>query len=369
VVLVVVLAAILSGAIAPRAAASAGVGRRVSVGLFGDSVTEGIVIPDFQREGLAAALTRQETHYGFRAGGLGVVAVNQYQWRFSSYRILGLAPTTKAGWVLVGAQEGAEVEPGTDGPSGYSAVTVSPMATVTTVVPNPDVEVMYTTSTLPCAFTVTSGTRSWTIDTYNPSDVGLMAAEYPITLGAGSHRLTVHGSSCGLAFDGVVSQKPVAPGTTQMQIDNDGHSGRMPGTDLAPRVEQAIVEQQYKVSVLLYGYIGSLVVSRGYTADAYVSALSTRARLARLNRGSCLIVAPTPMEGVGQAEVNLISELERSVARRVGCTYTTVLAHLWNPARGIGQGLLVLDGIHPTAKGYVLIARALAPIIAKLARS
>ena len=57
------------------------------------------------------------------------------------------------------------------------------------------------------------------------------------------------------------------------------------------------------------------------------------------------------------------------MARQAGCTYTTALAHLWNKNTSIAQGLTVLDGIHPTAKGYTLMARALAPIIARLARS
>ncbi len=361
-------AALVLAAIVP-ALAAAGQGQRITVGLFGDSVTEGIVIPNFEHVGLAAQLTLDETHYGFSAGGEGLIAVNQFQWRFSSYRILGVPNSPAADWVLVGSQEGDVGEPGTDGPSGYSAVTVSPTATATTTVPDPDIEVLYTMSALPCSLTVTSGTRSWTIDTSASTGQPPMAAEYPITLGSGSHQLTVHGSSCGVEFDGVVAQDPVKPGTTQIQIDNDGHAARPPSTNLAVRIREAIVEQHYKVSVFLYGYLGELIVSRGATAVQYQRALLTRARLARRSGGTCLIVRPTPMQYVSAGQVNLISGLERSVARQAGCTYTTALAHLWDPNTAIGRGLTVLDGVHPTAKGYRLIAKALAPIIARLARS
>ncbi len=365
-----VVALTLLGALGtPAARAATPDGQRVSVGLFGDSVTEGIVIPNFQHVGLAADLARDETHYGFTAGGQGLVAVNQYQWRFSSYGILGLSATPPAGWALVGSQSGQIVTPGTDGPSGYSAVTVSASATASTTVADPDIEVLYTTSILPCSFSVSSGTRSWTISTFAPGSIAPMAAQYPISLGPGAHQLVVHGSSCGLVFAGVVAQDPVAPGTTQIQVDNDGHSARAPSTDLAPRVEQAILEQGYRVTVLLYGYIGELAISPGVAARTYASALLTRARLARLDGGSCLIVHPTPMQGATAARIALVTSVERSVAREAGCTYTTAIEHLWQADTSIAQGLTVLDGIHPTARGYTLMARALAPIIARLART
>ena len=362
----------LLGAPSPAVAAAASAvesGQRVSVGLFGDSVTEGIVIPGFERVGLAAQLARAETGQGFSAGGQGLIAANQYQWHFNAYGILGLSRTPATGWALVGAQDGAVVQPGTDGPSGYSAVTVSPTATATTTVRDSEVEVLYTTSVLPCSFTVTSGADSWTISTGAAARSQPAAAESPISLGAGTHRLVVHGARCGVVFDGIVAQDPVAPGTTQIQVDNDGHSARLPSTDLARRVEQAILEQHYKVSVFLYGYIGELLVRRGTSAATYERALLTRARLARRNGGTCLIAAPTPMLGVARAAVRLIAGLERAVARRAGCSYTGVLTRLWNPATSAVRGLTVLDGIHPTAQGYALMARALAPLVARLART
>jgi hypothetical protein len=369
--LIVALVAAVGAATAPSGAfarTAAQAGRRVTVGLFGDSVTEGIVIPDFQHEGLAAQLTTAETSYGFSPGGQGFIAANQYQWRFNAYGIFGFQKIPADGWAIVGAQDDDAVEPGTDGVSGYSARTLSPAATATTTVTDPDIELLYATSLSPCSFEVTSGSHSWSINTYAPGiEVG--AGETPIVVGPGTHRITVHGPSCGaLIFDGAVAQKPVQAGTTQIQFDNDGHSARLPQTDLLSRVEEAILEQRYEVSVFLYGYIGELLVSPGASATAYAQALLTRARLARMNGGACLIVHPTPLAGVPQRQVTLIEQVERGVARQADCTYTTVLAKLWNPQAAINRGLVVIDGIHPTAAGYKLIAKALAPVIAQLAR-
>jgi hypothetical protein len=258
------------------------------------------------------------------------------------------------------------VVPGTDGLSGYSARTLSPSATATTTVSDPYIKVLFASSFAPCSFAVSTGARSWTINTYRPGNV-LVAAQSEIDIGPGTHTLTVHGPSCGeMIFDGIVAEAPVKPGSTQIQFDNLGHAARLPQTDLLSRVEEGILQQDYKLSVFLYGYIGELLVSPGQSATAYAQALLTRARLARMNGGACLIVEPTPLEGVPQSQVTLVSGLERSVARQAGCTYTSALAHLWNPQAAINAGLVVLDGIHPTAKGYTLIAAKLAPIIAGL---
>jgi hypothetical protein len=349
--------------------AGATAGQRISVGLFGDSVTEGLVIQNFQTQGLAAQLTTAETKYGFSRGGQGLIAANQYQWKFNRFGLLGFGPIPPTGWALIGDQGASHVQPGVDGPSGYSAVTSSPVATASTTVHNPDVEVMYTSTLVPCTFAVTSGTRSWTINTFTPGILFPEPEESLITVGLGTHSVTVHGSDCGgLSLNGVVAEQPVRAGSTQIMFDNNGHSGRLPSTDLSSRVEESILDQHYKVSVFLWGYIGELELSKGPTADAYEQALLTRTKLARMNGGACLIVEPTPMP-VTNRQVKLVAGIERSVAQQAGCTYTPALAHEWkSPDQAINRGLVVLDGIHPTAKGYTLIAATLAPIIAQLAR-
>ncbi len=68
--------------------------------------------------------------------------------------------------------------------------------------------------------------------------------------------------------------------------------------------------------------------------------------------------------------VRFVSGLDRLVARRAGCVYTTVLTRLWGGwSAAENRGLLLVDGVHPSARGYTLIAQALAPLIARAARS
>jgi hypothetical protein len=246
----------VTGARATPGPSAAHASRRVTVGLFGDSVTEGLVIPHFLTQGLAAQLTRAEAANGYSPGGVGFIAADEHLWHFNAYGSFGFSKTPADGWSIVGAQDGDRLEPGTDGISGYSARTVSPHATASTTVNAPDIEVLYASSTRQCDFRVTSGARTWTIGTYRPGTVA--AEETPIVLGPGKHSLTVHGATCPgskkpgrLIFDGVIAHKPVTAHTTQFQFDDDGHSGVLPSTDLAPRVEEGIVAQHYTVTALL----------------------------------------------------------------------------------------------------------------------
>jgi hypothetical protein len=336
--------------------------------MYGDSVTESILLPNFWNTGLVPLLARDETRLGFAEGGQGLIPATPYQWKFDKWIPLGQGTAPADGWTVIGGVvERVPIQPGVDGPSGFSAVATSPQASASTTVSDPDVQVLYTSTTQHCDFTVTAAGRSWAIDTYRPGPVD--AAESALVLPAGRHTLTVHGPSCGLlSFSGIVAQRPVPAGKTQVEIDNLGHFAKLPWIDLQPRVEDAIVEQHYDVSVFLYGYIGELYVNPGQTATDYADALMTRALMARLDGGSCLIVAPAPMP-VGKAAISLIAGLERGVARKMGCTYSTALTHLWNPDVAEQNGWLAVDGVHPTASGYHLMAAALAPVIARAVRA
>jgi len=133
-------------------------------------------------------------------------------------------------------------------------------------------------------------------------------------------------------------------------------------------VAQSLVEQRYGISVFLYGYIGEVVGGKQLAAP-YVSAVEARARIAREHGGACLIVAPTPI-AVPRASVTMVSRLDRTVARQAHCTYTTALTHLWSsPATAERKGLVLVDGVHPSATGYTLIVHALAPLITRMVRA
>jgi lysophospholipase L1-like esterase len=345
-------------------AATARTGLRVTIALFGDSVTESVLVRDYLQRGFAPALDRALSSYGWQEGGAGLIPANPFRWRFNASVPFGngqAAPAT--GWVTVGGALSA----GQDGPNGYSAVTGSPQAIASTTVSDPDIMVIYTTTDAHCTFAVTAGSRRWTIDTYAPGPP--TDAQAPLTLSGGRQTLTIHGPSCGLlSFDGVVDQRPVPSGRDQVQVDNLGHSGKLPWVDFTPRVQQSLAAQRYNVSVFLYSYIGELLGNQSL-AGPYVSVMTARARIARAHRGACLFVEPTPI-AVAQSSVRNVGHLDRTVAQRAGCTYSTALAHVWpNSSYAVNHGLLLIDGIHPTAAGYAVIAKALAPTVAKLARA
>ncbi|HEY5317973.1 MAG TPA: hypothetical protein VIJ20_08330 [Solirubrobacteraceae bacterium] len=334
--------------------------QRVTVGVFGDSVVESLLVPNFLHQGLVPQLSRAVWSLGFAPGGVGLIPAATFRWHFNAVALFG-HPIPKNGWLTIGF--GAF--PGYDGPSGYSVVAVSPLATATVAVSDPDVEVLYTSTDTPCTFNVSAAGQTWTIDTFRPGPA--IDTESPLVLPAGRHELTIHGPSCGLLlFDGVVAQRPVQPGKVQVEVDDLGHTAGFPSDHFGPRVQQSLIEQRYDISVFLYGYLGEDV---GGMWAQYLSSVTARARLAREHGGACLIVQPTPI-AVPQSSVTMVSRLDRTAARRAGCRYTTVLAHLWsNAATAERQGLLLADSIHPSVAGYKRIVHALAPVIAQMVRA
>jgi hypothetical protein len=361
---VALLAVALAVVVTPTAGAARRPGTRVTIGLFGDSVTESLLVPNFLKEGLAPQLDQAEAGLGFVAGGAGLIPAAPYRWHFSKWAQYSVRPIPTNGWLTIGY---GAASPGIDGPSGYSAVATSPLATATVAVSDPDVEILYTSSTVPCTFTVSAAGHTWTINTYRSGPA--IDTETPIVLPSGRHELTVHGPSCGaLSFDGAVAERPVPPGQVQVEVDNLGHSGELPWVSFSTRVQESLIEQRYAISVFLYGYIGE-VVGSPQQLKPYVSTLEARARIAREHGGACLIVAPTPIE-VPKAAVTLVSKMDRTAAREAHCTYTTALTHLWSsPAAAEAKGLVLVDGVHPSATGYTLMVHALAPIITQMIRA
>ncbi|MDQ6777642.1 MAG: SGNH/GDSL hydrolase family protein [Actinomycetota bacterium] len=362
----VLLAAALCAAvigIASAAGASRRPGARVTVALFGDSVTESLLVSNFLQYGLAPQLSRAESSLGFAPGGVGLIPAAPFRWRFNRWVGLGTGPNPPAGWVMIGYG----TTPAYDGPSEYSAVTTSPQASATVAVSDPEVKILYSSTNLHCPFSVTGAGQTWTIDTYRPGPP--TDTETPLALPAGRNELTIHGPSCGaLWFDGAVAQRPVSPAQVQVEVDNLGHSGKLPWDGFTTRVQQSLLERRYDISVFLYGYLGEVVGGKALSTP-YLNAVTARARIARANGGACLIVAPTPLP-VPRSVVTMVSGLDQTVARRAGCTYTKVLTHLWaSPAAAERQGLVVVDGVHPTAAGYKLIAHALSPIVAQIVRT
>jgi hypothetical protein len=338
-------------------------GSRVTVALFGDSVTQSVLVANFQQDGFAPQLAAAERPLGFVPGGTGLISASPLSWHFNQQVERGAGPVPATGWTTIGSYLG----PGLDGPSGYSALAISPKATATDTVTGPDVEILYTTSVFPCPFTVTTPGHSWSINPYQagtPVDTGAS-----IVIPPGPQQLTIHGPSCGLfSFNGVIAQTPAPPGKTQVEVENLGHAGDMPYAYFTPRVEQSVIDERYNISVFLFGYIAELAISPSL-ASQYVTGMLTRVKIARAHGGKCVIVQPAPITAPA-AQIALVARLDREIATRGGCTYTSALAHLWSsPAAAERRGLVLVDGVHPNVAGYKLMSRALAPVLAPLIRA
>ncbi|HEX4108829.1 MAG TPA: hypothetical protein VHX88_11880 [Solirubrobacteraceae bacterium] len=375
------LAAVLTLLCAPAAASA--LAPRVTVALFGDSVVEGYTIPNPVADSLAPQLADALGRDGFQPGGIGFVAANPTRWRFDHYALqppTGTAPSVAnpalglpalstsiptGGWLMLG--DGTEG--GQDGLSGYGALAASPQATATLAVSDPEVAILYEGGANAAPFTVAGGARTWTITP--PPAPG--PTESWLAIPRGVRSLTVHGPSTGgLVFEGAIERLSRSPNKVQVEVEDLGHAGQPPWIGLTASTIAALRAQQFDISVFLDAYIPELsavVPSDAASAIAsYEQALTARARVARNARGWCVIADPSPMARVPASVTARFARVDRTIAARTGCAYTGVLGHAWPASSASNRGWTLLDGIHPSAKGYRRLAALLEPLIARLAR-
>jgi hypothetical protein len=365
---VLLLAAQPVGAASPSTGSATGpVPRPITIAVYGDSVVESATFPGFLRYGLIpelrAALAEQP---GFTLGGEGFVPAYPVRWTFHGGVSPGNGPAPPTGWLVSGY--GSNV-PGLDGLSGYSAITRSRRASATTAIDAGRVGVLFSRSPDSGVFTVTAGGRSFAISARHPGRPA--PAEAWLTVPRGARTITIHGPRSGvLIFDGVIVRGRPQAGRIGVEVENLGHSGHYLATDSHPRNVAAIEAQHFDISVFLASYkreLDAATADPSASQKAYARELRERVGLARRSGGVCLIAAPSPLP-VPAAITAGFDAIDRQVAAADGCTYTTALAELWNPATAAATGMTIVDGIHPAARGYRLIAGALVPLLAKLVR-
>src|SRR5207237_5257455 len=107
-------------------------------------------------------------------------------------------------------------------------------------------------------------------------------------------------------------------------------------------------------------------VYKGDYAKRYERGMLPRALLARRNGGRCLILDKGPLD-VAPSTTRRFSAINRRVAREAGCGYSDALKNLWpHPEAAYEEGFTQADNLHPTPKGYNLMAHAMAPLVARL---
>jgi hypothetical protein len=358
------LAAVASFLLA-AAPASADPPRPVTIAVYGDSVVESATIPDFLRDGLIPRIRADLARVaGLTLGGEGFIPAYPLRWTFHGGLSPGNGPPGPTGWLVSGY--GSAV-PGFDGLSGYSAITRSPRATATTAIDALHVGVLFNRSSAAGVFTVSAGTRTFPIDARRSGPPA--PAEQWITLPPGTRSITVHGPRSGvLTFDGVIVRGRIPAGRIGVEVENLGHSGHYLATDSNPRNLAALRAHRFDISVFLASYKRELDAASGEPAAAeaaYQGELRARVALARSTGGLCLIAAPSPLP-VAAAITSSFDAIDVQVADDYGCTYTAALARLWDPATAVQAGTTIVDGIHPAAPGYRLMAAALVPSLVTL---
>lgn len=366
----VLVAAIAGCALAAVPAADAVVGPRVTIAMYGDSVTEGYTIPHYLRDSLVPRIRAGLTKVGgFETPGVGLIPASVFRWHFNKYTVAGTNELPRLdSWTLSGF---SAMNPGPDGLSGYSAIALGPTVTASAPIDPtaPFVAILYTKFAGSGVFTVTAGGQSWSIDA-NSTGPPTPTQQW-ITVPPGTTSINVHGPATGsMIFDGVINRGPVSTGRIGVEVENLAHMGHRLSQDFAPRIISALLQQRFDISVFLSAYIWEFAAAGGGNKyeKGYASELHNRIGLIKSYGGLCLVADPSPLPLALGPVIARFQTIDRQVAERSGCVYTKALAHLWNPSTAVARGITLVDGVHPRSPGYRLMADVLVPMLVKMVR-
>jgi hypothetical protein len=331
-------ASLLAGAATARA-------EPLTIAVIGDSVAEGLHLPDARTAAPAGALRAELRRRGLRSTATGFVAANPHpqnfvwrgSWAFEGYGLHSRSP---------------------DGASGYTAVG-GPGDSATATVRGDRVAILYTRTPEGATFPVTVDGRRHELDGHAPRPT---VARRWLRLPRGRARVVVWGPPRGeLRFTGLLARSA----RDDVEVLGLAHGGRRALQDTGPRHRAALRLLGVDVGVLMFGIIEGLGEHWNALADPMGElrrGLERRAAMVR-ETGRCVIVPPMPTDLPAPIHRAVLAA-EAAAARRARCTLRRVLDRVWEPGAARGAGLLLGDGFHPTAAGYRLVARRLAQAIA-----
>ena len=339
------------------APATASAARRTTVALVGDSIVESSHVPDPRTEGLAPAVRRSLRRLGFDTGGEGFIAAHPAE----DSVVVG-AHATAGGWSYRGGWLWFTA-PGLPGTLPLFSWTVDPMATASLRARADTARIVYLTGPAMGRFAFeVAGTRG-EVDARQPRaasairTVRLPSSRRPRSIRVGD----VQGGAFGLV--GVFLRRAPVGGRRQLEVSALGYAGTLGSQPEDPAAEAGLAAIAPGVTVLVLGTNDAIVAAS--TGDRRIyprleRGILARARVARRS-GACIVVPP----GRGRLPLDVfrgVRAAERRAARRGGCSYAPVLDVLGS------RRYFTLDGVHPDALGYRVVARRLAPVIASAAR-
>ena len=334
---------------------SAAIAYPYKVAITGDSIVESVqlrVDDPAQLDGLGARVRRELTKRGVAVGGAGFVPAST-TW--------GAANTP---WAYEGAWQAEglwPVGPTTPfGPQGIDMQTASGEATAQITLRFDRATILFAKEPSGQSFDVAvDGGAPRTVSTDSATaGAGRTQLDAPL----GNHRIVISNPAGSFRLQGIVASASKGK-RRRVEVDQIGHSVAGSLDNLGPAQREAIAGMAPHLTLIMFGSNEELWEQTGQKGmrSRLRAGLMIRAKIARRS-GRCVIIphAPNPRSKSLQRS---FQKTAQKAAADAHCIYAPLLDSIWPGASSQAAGL-TYDGIHPTAKGYDLMARRLARFIA-----